>query len=366
MTSTPRRRVAVARGPDEGCWWPQSIAPGALGGDVAVHHAFTAAWDVTPAARLQEETVAAIGSGPTAVAVSSPANFARWISQAGPLHTDLMATLQRVPVVSHRADAVDACASAGVPARLVRGESEEQLLFAAGASAVVVTARWAAWNDTAAPVADAAPWLVQPHRYRLPYELDGGMELLERVVADEIDVLVLTSPASVVGLFEIAADTGVSSALCDALSGRVMVAAADRPTAAVAEQQGAFVSRCPLRSDGTDLPALMSTAVHGPLAAVRVVAAAGAVEAGGERVQLSSLELRLFAALNRRQGLTCPRSVLAAEVWGDAACSPRLVSLASRLRQRIASLGLIVEGVQRRGYRLRSVDRQTSAVPSVR
>lgn len=355
MTPAHSRRIAIARGPDAACW-SHSLGAGALVG----HEACTAEWDPTPPARLREETAAALASRPAAIAVTSPAGVRRWIYEAGALRSKLMAALRRLPVVSHRPDAVDACISAGIPARAVHAESEEQvacdLARDVEESLVLETARWEPRNDTNAPAGGNPTRLVQPYRYRLPYELDASTELVQRLIADDIDMLVLTSPASVVGLFEVAAETGTSSALRAALYDHVMVAAADRPTAAVAEQHSVFVSRCPLRTDGRDLVSMLSVAVHRPLLPARVLPAASAVEATGDRVRLSSLELRLFAALNRRQGLTCPRPVLAGEVWGHGVHGDRLPSLVSRLRRRITPLGLTIDAVQRRGYRLKPAD----------
>ena len=355
VTPLGDRRLAVARGPETACS-SRPLKGTTLGAVDAACDTLTADWDPTPAARLREETEAALVAHPAAIAVTSPAGVRRWISEAGPLRPGLMAALHRLPVVSHRHDAVEACASAGVAAQLVGAESEEELPFhldrVYGESLVLETARWAAPNDVAVRTGDTPTCLVQPYRYRLPSDLTESTRLVQMLIADDIDGIVFTSPASVAGLFEVAAECGVSTVLSDALSRQMTVAATDRPTAAAAEQCGAFVSRCPLRTDGRDLLAMLSTLVDRPLLPARVLPA-GVVEAEGRRVELSPLELRLFAALNRRQGIVCPRGVLAEEVWGHHSHGDRLLSLTSRLRRRITPLGLTVEAVQRRGYRLR-------------
>lgn len=300
-----------------------------------------------------------LASQPAAIAVTSPAGLHRWTSEAGPLRRELIAALRRLPVASHRHESVVACASAGIAADLVRADSEDELCShleaVGGEGPVLETPRWADRNGFAGTTGDTPTCLVQPYRYRLPGALGESTRLIQMLVADDIDLIVFSLPASVTGVFEAAAECGASAPVRDALSDRVTVAATDRATAAAAEHRGAFVSRCPLRADGRDLFAMLSTWVTKPLLPARVVRATAVVEANGHRAQLSPLELRLFAALNRREGIACPRAVLAEEVWGEESQGDRLLSLSSRLRRRIAPLGLTVEAVQRRGYRLKPV-----------
>ena len=56
------------------------------------------------------------------------------------------------------------------------------------------------------------------------------------------------------------------------------------------------------------------------------------------RVQLTDLQLRLLAALNRRQEMTCAREVLAREVWGRPVPVHRLETLVSRASKSLASV----------------------------
>jgi len=72
----------------------------------------------------------------------------------------------------------------------------------------------------------------------------------------------------------------------------------------------------------------------------------------GGAVQLSDLQFALVASLARRPGVVCPPTVLMREVWGEAGDRRRLEVLASRLRSRVAPVGLFIASVPKRGYRL--------------
>jgi DNA-binding response OmpR family regulator len=84
-------------------------------------------------------------------------------------------------------------------------------------------------------------------------------------------------------------------------------------------------------------------------------------------VDLSELQFALVASMARRPGMTCPTGVLLREVWGAGASSGgaarrRLEVLASRLRSRLAAIGVDLVAAPKRGYRLELVGR--AAAPS--
>ena len=84
-------------------------------------------------------------------------------------------------------------------------------------------------------------------------------------------------------------------------------------------------------------------------------------------VELSDLQFALVAAMASRPGMTGATGVLLREVWGaggssGGAARRRLEVLASRLRRRLAGIGVSVVTVPKRGYRLELDDR--AAAPS--
>ena len=118
------------------------------------------------------------------------------------------------------------------------------------------------------------------------------------------------------------------------------------------------VSICPLqpRSDALlhALAAWRSLPQLRP--AITVDAAARHVAVERSELPLSDLEFALVASLARRAGVTCTTPVLLREVWGESGDRRRLEVLVSRVRPRLAALGLAIESVPKRGYRLASED----------
>ena len=77
------------------------------------------------------------------------------------------------------------------------------------------------------------------------------------------------------------------------------------------------------------------------------------VSAGGTAVSLAVRERAVFDVLARRPGAVVAKRTLLDEVWGSATTDAHALEVTvGRLRRRLTPVGLSVEAVVRRGYRL--------------
>ena len=197
---------------------------------------------------------------------------------------------------------------------------------------------------------------IRPYSHRRPSETAAAERLVRDAVNGTVDALILASAPATAGLFDVAAELGCAGVLRESLAGPLLVAAATPAAAHAAERHGAFVSTCPVQPTSAGLVSMLAAAVRmrRSLVPVSVDAEDRTVQVGPRSVQLTDLQLRLFAALNRRQEMTCAREVLAREVWGRPVPAHRLETLVSRLRHNVAPVGLEIVPVARRGYRLQA------------
>ena len=77
------------------------------------------------------------------------------------------------------------------------------------------------------------------------------------------------------------------------------------------------------------------------------------VTVGGTSVSLTMRERAVFDVLARRPGAVVAKATVQQEVWGAPATDTHALEVAvARLRRRLAPIGIGVEAVVRRGYRL--------------
>jgi DNA-binding winged helix-turn-helix (wHTH) protein len=180
-------------------------------------------------------------------------------------------------------------------------------------------------------------------------------------------------------VFAAAAGLGIEPAVEAALTGtgggrRIFVAAIGPVTAEALEGRGIGVGICPLQPRMAALAAALAAlpfafSSSGRPEPLLLDAASRTVTGPAGAVELTDLQFALVASLARRPGMTCPTGVLLREVWGaglssDPAGRRRLEVLASRLRSRLAAIGVSVASVPKRGYRLESAE-TAAARPSV-
>jgi uroporphyrinogen-III synthase len=346
----------------------------------------------TPSA-LEHQTAAVLAARPDWVIVTTAEGLDRWVAGAGPLRAAVLAALAGAEVAARGMKAAGACRRHGVRSVLTspaeRGVELARLVVARARPGARV-ALLADGNGSPAVRAELAGAgltvdVVTPYRWAVPAPAgpggDGGAaagDLLRAVCAGEIDALAFTSPPAVDGLFAVAGALGLEAAVQDALAGtvggrRIVVAAIGPATAEALEERGAGVAICPLQPRMAALAGALAAAPLGLPPSTRfgpllLDGRTRSVTGPAGSVELSELQFALTASLARRPGTTCPTGVLLREVWGagappgGTAARRRLEVLASRLRGRLAEIGVDVVAAPKRGYRLEAGGRP--AAPS--
>lgn len=317
-----------------------------------------------PAPRVQAETEALLASDPAALVITTAGGLERWARALGANDHSLMELMGRVPVAARGYKAERACAETGRPAaitaRTERGPELAPALAAVLAEGATVGVQVDGGGSAAVLEALTCAGLpartVRPYRWAAPADLAPAEHLVGQCLAGEIDVMCFTSAPAVHGLFEVAADLGAAEQLREALSSSVEVAAIGPVTAEAVEARGALATVCPAqpRTDALVGALLSSRRLPRQPLGLRLDAERQSATLYDRTVQFSALEFCLLVALARRHQLTCPTEVLLREVWGDGGDRRRLEALVSRLRSRVAGLGLAITTVPKRGYRLQA------------
>ncbi|HZP27833.1 MAG TPA: uroporphyrinogen-III synthase [Acidimicrobiia bacterium] len=200
------------------------------------------------------------------------------------------------------------------------------------------------------------------YEWKLPEDRRPAVRLVKGLAEGRIHAVTFTTGPAVRNLLAIAAEHDLEEALRAALAdGRVVVGCVGPVCAEAAVASG-------LDPAGLVVPTAwrlgpLVRAVAGRLAerTVRVrlegteaVLAGTVATVGGEPVELSETEARLFATLAERPNAVFTKTHLLRSVWGDDRADPHLVEVAvARLRRRLGVHGRAVASVHRRGYTLR-------------
>lgn len=312
-------------------------------------------------------TVALLDDPPDVVVANTGVGVRSWLALADGwgLADALAACLGRARVLARGPKAAGALLAAGVQVdwRAPSGRLDEVVdnLVAGG----IAGCRVALQLDGSGEAGGAAERLrragatvvaVPVYRWDLPPDTAPARRLVAAVADGRVDAVTFTAAPAVHNLFAVATGAGMADAVREALAGPVLAvcvgpvcqeAAAAHGVRAISPDRprlGAMVHaladhwarrRTPLEVGGRCLE------VRGALVAS---AAAEVVLAGRER--------DVFAVLARRPGGVVGRAALVAEVWGRGASPRALEATVTRLRRRLAPLGITVEAVRRRGYRL--------------
>ncbi len=193
------------------------------------------------------------------------------------------------------------------------------------------------------------------YRCRPLRDISAGRKVLEMLAADSADYAVFVTPAAVRIAMQVALESSLSAVLVERF-GTVTKALASGPGGCDALRDlGVTRPLCPPRPGSKNLVAAVvgTLAVRvGDLPVVDV--ATNSASVGGRVVRLGRLEARLLEALVRRPQMVCRQRALEVEVWGTADGSRRLSVLISRLRRRLATVGVEIATVRKRGYLLRT------------
>ena len=243
------------------------------------------------------------------------------------------------------ADAVDHVIERGVQGRRVAlqldggdpGESAERLR-AAGA--------------------DVVP--IPTYRWTLPKDPGPARRLVDAVCNGRVDAVTFTAAPAVQNLFAVAEETGADAALLDALNGPVLAMCIGPVCRRAAVERGVVEAREPqmarlggmVKALADELSARRrSVVVDGVAAEVQ----GSRVSVGDRAVSLATKERAVFDVLARRPGVVVAKGHLLEAVWGSPETDAHALEVTvGRLRRRLTPVGISVEAVVRRGYRLTS------------
>jgi uroporphyrinogen-III synthase len=198
------------------------------------------------------------------------------------------------------------------------------------------------------------------YRWDEPDEPEAVARLIHQVLEGAVDALTFTSPPAVRYLVALANERGYGDALRDP-DRRCVVACVGPVTAEAASALGLgpIVFPTPGRmglmvrvlSDALALRCRDIVIDHRPMR-VR----GRLVEVGDAQATLSRIERAVFEVLAERGGAVVAVDEILESVWGSRSTDlSNLHTAVVRLRQRLAEVGLDVQVVRRRGYRLRPV-----------
>jgi uroporphyrinogen-III synthase len=201
---------------------------------------------------------------------------------------------------------------------------------------------------------------VPAYEWRLPEDCRPAVRLAEAVIAGRVHAVTFTAGPQVRNWFAIAAEHDLDRALLRALSTRVVLGCVGPVCAESAHALGMPAERLVVPQPTRLGPLVRAVADHLYATAPRVpvgdrelVLTGTVARVGDRRVILTDTESRIMERLVVRPGAVVTKAHLLGTVWGKPDGDPHVVEVSvGRLRRRLDPLGVRVEAVTRRGYRL--------------
>src|SRR6266480_405105 len=198
------------------------------------------------------------------------------------------------------------------------------------------------------------------YRWQLPDERAAPYALIDRVCNGDVDAVTFTTGPAVENFLELAREQDRETAVRDALNGRVVAVVIGPYCANVARSLGLDAVVEPAASRLGSMVRALTDQLGGERLVVRrrnqtMVVQGRAVEVhdAPERVLwLTTRERWLLDCLLRRRGAVATRSELGRAVWGTSTDDHLLDVTVGRLRRRLGAVGVMVETVPKRGYRV--------------
>lgn len=322
-------------------------------------------------ALLLEETAALIAADPPWLAVSTGSGLRAWLAAAhrAGRGADVEALLRRTRAVARGSKSHGALRVLGVePVFVSAKETMDDVCSWLGDHVRMDEALGAQVHGgevigtlDALRSRTAGVFTVAPYRWVLPDDLAAAQQVVARLVAGEIDVLVQTSAPSARNLLAVADAMGRGPDVIAALRGGVGVAAVGPVTARAFEEVGVAVDIMPQRPRTADL---LRAVVHwatvrlpppnlGTTAGIELVPAATAIRIGPHVVRLGRQEFAVLAAMVRRPGVVLKPEDLAVQAWGHRAPDDvtQVRHQVSRIRRKLGVHAGVVQTVRNVGYR---------------
>jgi uroporphyrinogen-III synthase len=321
-----------------------------------------------PDEAVRAVTVALIEDPPDILVVNTGVGVRAWLALADAwgLSDALVASLGRACVLARGPKAAGALLTAGlhVDWRAPSARLDEIVEHLVGRG--VAGCRVALQLDGSGDGGEAAERLrragadvvaVAAYRWGLPEDLRPARRLAVAVAERRVDAVTFTAAPAVENLFAIAANAGVADAVREAFREAVAAVCVGPVCAAAAVGHGVAAPVQPSRPRLGAMVQALAVHLEGRRRVVRVdgrtVEVRGALVAGGgAEVVLAGRERAVFELLARRPGAVVPRRALVGEIWGVRGSARALEATVGRLRRRLAPVGIGVEAVARRGYRL--------------
>lgn len=323
---------------------------------------------LTPEDGLGRATETIIAAPPDVVVLTTGIGVRSWLAAAESLGLGqaLLAALGGAYVVARGPKAVGAAVTAGLPVAWTAPSEQSEEILAHLGERPLVGRRVAVQLDgrRTSPVGDALRREgagvvdVPVYRWTQPEHQGPARRLVDAAIAGRLDAVTFTSAPALDNLFEMAASASHLEPLRQALSGPVVCACVGPVCARAARAQGLEVAAEPRRARlGAMVEALAQvlssrrrTVVVGSL---DVILQGRLVLVGELAVALAHQERAVLAALARRPGELVAKARLGRLAWGTSPPGLHAVEVTvARLRSRLAPVGLDVESVARRGYRL--------------
>ena len=292
-----------------------------------------------------------------------------WLESAGRAghHADLTALLQRTRCLARGAKAAGGLAGAGVKPvwtapretdATVAGWLAQHALPGDGVAVQLHGGHPRAYDVLADMGMDVVS--VLPYRTGPPTDMDRARDLVERLLAGEVDVIAFTSPGAVRNLVDVAESFGedCTTLLRAIVTTRTAIAAVGPVTAGTCEDLGLLVRMQPTRYRSMDLVREVESWVarqpHEPSTHVTLDPSASAARVDDIVISLGKREYLVLATLSRRSGGVCRTEELLVSGWGhEAPDDASTVKLqVARLRRKLDGTSVAIQTVRGVGYRL--------------
>lgn len=323
---------------------------------------------LTPDDGLGRATEAIIAAPPDVVVLTTGIGVRSWLAGAESLGLGepLLAALAGAYVVARGPKAVGAAVTAGLPVAWAAPTEQSAEIVAHLAQrtqpgqrvAVQLDGRLASPLDDALRRQGAEVLDVPVYRWTLPEHPAPAQRLIDAAIAGRLDAVTFTSAPALDNLFALAVPAGRQESLRRSLSGPVACACVGPVCARAARDHGLAVAAEPRRARlGAMVEALAqllsdrrrTVLVDG----LEVVLQGRMVLAGEGAVAVTHQERALLDALARRPGQVVAKLRLGRLAWSTGQPGVHTVEVTvARLRRRLGPVGLDVQSVSRRGYRL--------------
>jgi uroporphyrinogen-III synthase len=321
--------------------------------------------------RLRDTTDVLISRPPDLVVATTGIGIRSWFAatESWGIDGELRDTLGSARIVARGPKAAAALLGVGVPS--TDNEPTERLdrlvdrLVADGVNghriALQLYGEEVPWAVDRLTRAGAEVIPVPVYRWTTADNLGPAHQLLDQVVAGQLDAVTFTSAAAVRTLADLADRAGTGAELRAALSSTVLAACVGPITEEAAAAVGFEHCCTPQRGRLGLMVRALAHDLHARHRHLRAgdnefVLHGAMVWNAKEQIALTDVERTLLTVLAERPGAVVSRTALRHRVWADNCNDPTIDQGISRLRKTLRPIGLSVDVVTRRGWSVRATE----------